>query len=262
MASIRQGPLTTDDLITVVQAAGTGRDEAERALNATLEVLGDRIDRGEARHLATALPQDLAPSVATTTPAEGFDVDEFMRRLADREAVDIETATRHAAAVFVALQRVLTEREFDHLASQLSRDFLPLLPRGPDIEVLSAEAFIRRVADRAGIGEEQARQATNAVLETLAMRIAGGEVADLRLRLPVSLHPALDEGRRLSGEKALRMGLDEFVERVAQAEGVPPETAIEHVSAVLTTLREAVGEREFLDVTAQLPDDFTALIRD
>jgi uncharacterized protein (DUF2267 family) len=181
--------------------------------------------------------------------------------VADREGVNIETAARHVTAGFVALQRVLADREFSHLASQLPRDFLPLLPHGPEIEVLPAEAFIRRVAERAGVSEDQARRATNAILETLAMRIAGGEVDDLRLRLPVSFHPALDRGRQLSGGKAMAMKLDEFVERVARAEGVPLHEATEHVSAVLSMVREAVGESEFLDVTSQLPDDFTGLFR-
>jgi hypothetical protein len=38
-----------------------------------------------------------------------------------------------------------------------------------------------------------------AVLETLATRIAGGEVDDLRARLPVAFHPALNRGEELSG---------------------------------------------------------------
>jgi uncharacterized protein (DUF2267 family) len=254
---------TPDELVTIVaQAARTGRGQAEQAFKATLQTLAERIDRGEARHLASSLPEDLAPWLATSSPAEPFDVDEFMRRVADREGVDIETAARHVAAVFVALQRVLPEREFNHLSSQLPRDFLPLLPRGPEIEVLCADQFVRRVAQRAALGEEEARRAINTVLETLAMRIAGGEVADLRLRLPVSFHPPLDRGRQLSGGKAMGMKLSEFAERVAQAEGVSCDEAIEHISAVLSTLREAVGAREFLDVTSQLPDDIIALVRD
>jgi uncharacterized protein (DUF2267 family) len=96
---------------------------------------------------------------------------------------------------------------------------------GPDIDVISTDSFIRGVADRAATDANEARRAIEAVLETLAMRIAGGEVDDLRARLPVQFHAAL-----------------------------------EHVSAVLRAVREAVGEQEFLDVTSQLPAEYEALV--
>ncbi|MGH2815764.1 MAG: DUF2267 domain-containing protein, partial [Actinomycetota bacterium] len=57
---------------------------------------------------------------------------------------------------------------------------------------------------------------------------------------------------------AARMSLERFVERVAGREGVPPETARGHARAVLSTLREAVGE-EFYDVTVQLPPEYAVL---
>jgi uncharacterized protein (DUF2267 family) len=52
------------------------------------------------------------------------------------------------------------------------------------------------------------------------------------------------------------MGTDEFVHRVAELEGVSDLEAARHCRAVLLTLREAVGDEEFRDVAAQLPDDF------
>jgi uncharacterized protein (DUF2267 family) len=262
MAYHPDGPITEDEFVTLVaQAARIGRDRAERAIQATLQTLAERIDPGEARKLADELPDELAPWLATTTPAERFDVDEFLRRVGEREGAEVATAERHAEAVFLALERALSDKEFADLTAELPKDFLPLLPRGPEIEVISAESFMQRVADRAGIGEEEAQRATEAVLETLAMRIAGGEVDDLRVRLPIAFQPALDRGKELSGGKATRMKLDAFVRRVAKREGISADKAREHVSAVLSTLREAVGEQEFLDVTAQLPHDYTALIR-
>jgi uncharacterized protein (DUF2267 family) len=246
---------------TVAQAARIGLDRAERATQATLQTLAERIDAGVARELAEELPDDVAPWLATTTSAERLDIDEFLRRVADREDVDIETAQRHAAAVFVALQRAVSRQEFAALSAQLPKDFAPLLPVGPDIDVISAGSFIQRVADRAATDADEARRAIDAVLETLAMRIAGGEVDDLRARLPVEFHPALKRGKELSGGKATRMRLDDFVRRVAGEEGIPLDRALEHVSAVLRTVREAVGEQEFLDVTSQLPAEYEALVR-
>src|SRR6201996_8109091 len=196
---------------TVAHAARIGFDRAKRATEATLQTLAERIDAGEARDLAEELPDEIAPWLATTTPAERLHVDEFLRRVAERESVDIETAGRHAAAVFVALQRAVSPQEFADLTAELPKDFAPLLPTGPDIDVISTESFIQRVADRAATDPDEARRAIDAVLETLAVRIAGGEVDDLRARLPVQFHPALERGKQLSGGKGTGVRLDGFV---------------------------------------------------
>lgn len=51
------------------------------------------------------------------------------------------------------------------------------------------------------------------------------------------------------------------VRQVADVEGISMDRAFEHVRAVLTTPREAVGEQEFLDVLAQLPDEYAVALR-
>ncbi|HEY0318075.1 MAG TPA: DUF2267 domain-containing protein [Solirubrobacterales bacterium] len=247
-------------LTTVEQLAGVGRDTATRAAQATLSVLGERIAGGEARDLAAQLPPEPASWIASTGNPQRFDADGFVRRVAKREGVDVETAERHARAVLEALRREVTPDEFEDMVAELPKDYAPLLPRGPYIEVVGADVFLRHVADRAGIDEDAARRATDAVLETLAERIAGGEVDDLILRLPVRLRPPLKRGRERSGGKAQRMSLDEFLRRVAEREEVDAEQAREHARAVLVTLREAVGEKEFRDVTVQLPDEYLAAL--
>jgi uncharacterized protein (DUF2267 family) len=246
--------------ITIVeQGAGIGREEAVRAAQATLQTLAERIDRGEARDLADELPAELAPWIATTTPPEGFDLDEFVRRVAEREGVDEATAERHARVVFDAMGRAISPKELFEMLAELPVEYAPMLPRGPYVDVISAERFWRRVAERAGADDETARRATDAVLETLAERIAGGEVQDLIDHLPIPLHPPLRRGREHSGGKALRMSLDEFLDRVMEREGVDSERAIDHTRAVLATLREAVGD-EFLDVRVQLPADYEPVL--
>lgn len=52
------------------------------------------------------------------------------------------------------------------------------------------------------------------------------------------------------------MSVDEFVSRVAEREGDSLDEAREHARAVLSTLREAVPDEEFVDITAQLPREF------
>jgi uncharacterized protein (DUF2267 family) len=118
-------------LDTVAEAARVGHDEAERATRATLRTIGERITRGEADDLAAQLPPEAAPYLESTERgAERFDLDEFLRRVAERAGVDPESAEPLASAVFLALGRALTPKEMDDLAAQLPRDIRRLLPAG------------------------------------------------------------------------------------------------------------------------------------
>jgi hypothetical protein len=74
-----------DRFITIVErATGVSREAAERATRATLQTLADRISKEEALDLVEELSPELAPAMFTDGPAEGFDVDEFIRRVAER----------------------------------------------------------------------------------------------------------------------------------------------------------------------------------
>jgi uncharacterized protein (DUF2267 family) len=240
----------------VQEAAGIDEGHAARAIAATLATLAERLDRGEARDLAGEMPPELAPWLATNTPAARFGADEFIRRVAEREGVDAATAERDARAVFTALGHAVSPGELADVAAELPNEFAALLPRGPWVERLTADEFAERVARRAQLHRERAMRAAEAVVETLAERISGGEVEDLEARLPLELHPALERGRAASGDHAPSMPLQSFLARVAEREGVPPAEALVHARAVLAALREAVGDEEFLDVISELPADY------
>ncbi|MDX6692225.1 MAG: hypothetical protein QOG15_3682 [Solirubrobacteraceae bacterium] len=251
------GDMDYDAIITLVQeAADADRERAERAAHATLETLAERISGGEARQLADQLPPELSPWLNTAKRSEPFTVDEFVRRVAAREAADRSTAERDVRIVFAALSQSVSPREFDDIVSELDKSYAPLLPRGPYVEVMPAGEILRRVAQRTGLDEAGALRATEAVLETLGERIAGGEVDDLIARLPLALHDPLYAGRARSDGLAHHVSLDEFALRVAEREGTSDHVlaAREHVVAVLAALREALGD-EFWDVTVQLPGD-------
>jgi uncharacterized protein (DUF2267 family) len=250
-------------IVTVQQHAGFSRERAEQAARAVLQTLADRIAKGEAHHLASELPEELVPSLFTDTDAEGFDLEEFLRRVADREGVDLDTASRDARAVFNALGRVLSDQAIQHVSSELPADYEPLLA---ELEgrffwdtAFTAETFLRHVADHAGIRYEDARSAAEAVLEVLGERIAAGEADDIARYLPVELRFPLQRGAEAHDGKAKRMRLDEFLERVAEREGVTPEQARDHTTGVFRTLREAIPFDEFLDLTAELPVEYAAV---
>jgi uncharacterized protein (DUF2267 family) len=241
----------------VARAAGIDRDDAERAVRATLITLAERISAGEARDLASQLPPELAPWLNVDERSERFHVDEFLRRVAERSGAGEDAALQRARSVLAVLGQAIAPSELDDVGSELPKDYDVLLPRGPHTEVMPARAFFARVAERAALDPEDARRATGAVLETLAERIAGGEADDLIVRLDPALHAPLRRGRERSGGVARPMALERFVALIAEREGLPaPGVALAHARAVLTTLREAVGDDEFFDVTVQLPQDY------
>ena len=93
---------------------------------------------GRERDLAEELSDDLAPWVATSTDAEGFHVEEFIRWVA--EGVDVPTAERHARAVFAVVGQAVRRRQLDDLVAQLTKDYGALLPTGPRMETLAPAA--------------------------------------------------------------------------------------------------------------------------
>ena len=248
-------------ITTIEQRAGISWAGAERAARATLQTLGERISSGQARELAEDLPPELRGWLLDDgVEAQDFDAGEFLRRVAEREEVDPETAEHHAKAVFIALARLVRGEEIARMAAQLPDGYKALLhetrrrrrdPGAP--EVIGADMFIARVARRAALGLPEAHRATEAVLETLAERIAGGEVDDLAEQLPAELRPPLERGKARTGGKAQRMSLDEFADRVAEREAIGYEQALDHARAVFATLRETLEDKEFSDLLSELP---------
>jgi uncharacterized protein (DUF2267 family) len=118
------------------------------------------------------------------------------------------------------------------------------------------ETFERKVAERAGVSREQARQLIRATLETLADRVTAGEAHDVASQLP---GPA-KEWFISSEPEAERFGLDEFIRRVSERGGAPPGEARTGAQAVLVTLRQAITGGEFRDLMSQLPREFSELV--
>jgi uncharacterized protein (DUF2267 family) len=251
-----------DQFIAVVeQATGEDRERAERAARATLATLAERIGPDQTRHLIPQLAPELGVWLFAQGNAQPIDVAEFVRRVAERERVDTATAERHITAVFLTLNRAVSEDEFSHMTARLPREFSQLLPRGAYAEPLPDDAFLISVADRLGVDDfDSATRAIEAVLETLAERISEGEVDDLISRSPIQLHAALKRGKSGANPAARRMSLGEFEERVAQRTNANPAQARVYARAVLATLRDTVTPAEFRDVTDQLPTEYRVLV--
>jgi uncharacterized protein (DUF2267 family) len=113
---------------TEAERPGITREQAESIARATLRTLADRITGGEFDDLTAQLPRPLKEVVPTPREeAEGFDVDEFIRRVAERANVDPETARLGAQAVLTTVREAVTPGEFDDVTSQLSQDYRELV---------------------------------------------------------------------------------------------------------------------------------------
>jgi len=248
-------------LATIQDQAGLDRDHAERAAMAMLVTLAERITRARAQEIAEDLPERLAEwlSDAKDRP-EHFHVEEFFRRVAEREEVDASTAAHHARIVLRALARVAPAYEIDDLVDELPHEYEPLvgdvareIREGAEPEVRTFGEFLDRVRHRAGLDRVEAERAAEAVLETLAERLAPGEVEDLQAALPEQFAAALERGKAHVHGRPRRMSLDEFVDRVAHKEEVSFDEAFDHTRAVFATLYEALPPRELRDLLAELP---------
>ena len=106
---------------------------AERAVKATLTVLGQRLEGGEAKDLSSQLPGGLADALPNEGGGERFDVDTFYQRIAEQEGdgVTVAQARQHARAIAKGLETALTDGEWQNFTSQLPKDFQDFLGTEP-----------------------------------------------------------------------------------------------------------------------------------
>lgn len=232
-------------------------EAARDAVRAVFLTLSERLMAGAVQRLRAHLPEEFARDLPPQ-PHQPFDADEFLRRVAERAGSDVATAERYTRAVFLALSRALEPEDLKAVLGELSKDFRPLTEKARRPANTPRE-FVARVADRTGLDEERALRISEAVLETLAERIAGGEVDDLMKELPRDLRPALERGKERSAGQARTMSLEEFLTLVADRAGVSVEEARDDAGAVLATVHDAVTEKEFRDLVSELPRSYVEL---
>jgi uncharacterized protein (DUF2267 family) len=120
----------------VGRRADLDRLGAERATDAVLEALGERISRGEAEDLARELPRALHPpldrgEIETGGEARHMSLEEFLDWVATLEPTPVtrDAATVHAEAVFATLREAVSEKELSDLTAQLGDAYAPLFAR-------------------------------------------------------------------------------------------------------------------------------------
>lgn len=112
-----------DEFLARVRERGeyVSQDEAAQITTAVLQVLAQRLTRGEAKDLAARLPAPLSQTVATDgdRPAESFGVEEFCARIAERTGARPRTALWDASAVLTTLADAVSPGELTQIISQL-----------------------------------------------------------------------------------------------------------------------------------------------
>lgn len=113
----------TEIISAVRSSAGIDTyDHAEKAVKATLTVLGQRLST-EAGDLAAQLPRELGDQLTRNPEVERFSLEEFYRRVAEEEGGDCtpQVARRHARAVTAGLREAVGA-EYLHVLDQLPND--------------------------------------------------------------------------------------------------------------------------------------------
>lgn len=118
-----------DEFIGLVQdrAKLDSRGAAESATRATLETLAERLAGGLPENIGAQLPAEIGRHLSSER-TESFEVDEFWRRVAERESggVDLPDAAFHARAVLSVVDEAVTGDQLERVRDQLTPDYADL----------------------------------------------------------------------------------------------------------------------------------------
>jgi uncharacterized protein (DUF2267 family) len=125
--------VTYDELLDRVP--GLSREDAPRALEATLEALAARITSGQVDDLEEVLPRESRPALERGRGHGGgkavpLTLDAFLDIVARAGGVDSDRAAEYARAAFAALREALPEKEWRDTKAQLPAEYAPLLRQG------------------------------------------------------------------------------------------------------------------------------------
>ncbi len=121
-----------DEILGRVQnrAQLASSEEALRATRATLSTLNERLAGGETGDLASQLPGELQQYLDRKGHGERFGVDEFFKRISNREGVDLPVSVHHTRAVISVLKEAVSKGEISDILAQLPEEYTKLFNSG------------------------------------------------------------------------------------------------------------------------------------
>jgi uncharacterized protein (DUF2267 family) len=172
-----------------------------------------------------------------------------------QEGLSREQAERATTATLATLAERLTGGEARDLAEQLPEPLAGALTDGEPAERFDAAEFVRRVAEREGVTEDQARAHARAVFAAIGRLIDPGEIRDMAAQLPKDFAPFVRAAEQpLVPPPHLPDVFPEqkFVDIVRERTGLDEDAARRAAGAVLETLAERISGGQAEDVAPWL----------
>ena len=123
-----------DEFIGQVQnrARLGSKEEAVKAIRAVLETLAERLAGGEPKDLAAQLPEEIGVYLQHEKAGSGerFSLDEFFKRVSEREGADLPASVYHARVVIEVLTEAVTRGQMNDVRAQLPEEFDRLFEAG------------------------------------------------------------------------------------------------------------------------------------
>ncbi|MGI6206812.1 MAG: DUF2267 domain-containing protein [Anaerolineae bacterium] len=117
-----------DEFVERVQErTGLSAEEAERAVDAVLETLGERLELTEKNHLASQVGSDLKEPLLRRKRTERYSLEEFYNRVGGRSEVSFAHAENHTRAVMEVLREAIAPGELQHIIEKLPDEYRDLL---------------------------------------------------------------------------------------------------------------------------------------
>ncbi|RLP96460.1 DUF2267 domain-containing protein [Micromonospora sp. CV4] len=111
-------------LEVVGKRAGMPAAEAAKIVGATLTTLSEGVSGGEARHLATQVPEELRGYLRKDVDfAEQLDLVKFLNEVGVRAGTDGDRTAEVARAVLTTLREAVSAEDLENLESELPKDF-------------------------------------------------------------------------------------------------------------------------------------------
>jgi uncharacterized protein (DUF2267 family) len=278
-------------LITDIQKQHVLPDDADpiEAFAAVTCVLTQRLSGGEARHVFGGIPAGPRGLVETCVlhrdePAAAFDLEDFLRRVADHLDVTPGMARRISGAVFVALRKQLSKEELAHVSSQLPADLRALWAPQPDeqIEVAGgslgpppldaarlavpprdvkvAHPLFQAIEARVSLPPSvSGAGAFGAAVCLLTLRLTRGEALHVRASLPEQIRDVIFGCTQHRSEEAGRFTRSDFIAALAEQLETSPEHSELIARRVFEELRHYLPSPEVAHVATQLPKDLKEL---
>lgn len=115
--------------------------------------------------------------------------------------------------------------------------------------------LVKKVQHYSGFSDQVSEVALRTFVNTLGARLTPDERAQFASQLPQDLKP-----EAMSSAESERFGVDEFIRRVCDENGVGEAEAKKQIFASWSAIKDAVSPGEIRQIKAQLPKDLDAML--